>query len=141
MAGKYGSASVTCTLEDAPGGTARNILGHILTMGGVKVTSATEDSTAFGVSWRAHTPTGMNSVPDITLEGFWDTTATTGPHVVLGTVDDGPQDDGRELIVGFGDSKTFTIDVRLVEYEVIATVGQLTRFRALLRPTGTGAWA
>ena len=140
MAGKYGSASVTISLEDGPGGTARQIKNFILTMGGVKITAQTQPSHAFGDAWEEHTPTGMLKGDPITLTGFWDTTATTGPHVVFIAPDDGPQDDGRELIVVFGDSKTMTCDVRLVSYAVIGQTGNLTNFEAVLQPTGTMTW-
>ena len=141
MAGKYGSASVTISLEDGPGGTARDITGFILTMGGIKITSNTQPSHAFGDSWEEHTPTGMRKGDPITLTGFWDTTATTGPHVVFIAPDDGPQDDGRELIVVFGDSTTLTCDVRLVSYSVIGQNGQLSEFEAVLQPTGAMTWS
>ena len=141
MAGKYGSASVTVSLEDGPGGTPRAIGNHILTMGGVKITSILEKSTAFGDSWEESTPVGMKRLEPLTLEGLWDTTATTGPHVVLQAPDDGPQDDGRELVVVFGDAKTMTVDVRLESYEVLPQVGALTRFRAQLVPTGAAVWS
>jgi len=36
--------------------------------------------------------------------------------------------------------KTFTVDVRLVSYEVLGQNGNLTRFTAELLPTGEGAW-
>ena len=140
MAGKYGSSSVTISLEDAPGGTARAVTNFILEMGGVKVTANTEQSNAFGDAWEEHTPTGMRKVDPITLSGFWDTTATTGPHVVFITPDSDPNGDGRELVVVFGDGKTFTVDVRLISYNVMGQNGNLTRFEAELLPTGAGAW-
>ena len=141
MAGKYGSASVTVSLEDGPGGTARAITNHVLEIDGIEIESAMELSQAMGDSWEESTPSGMKKGADINLTGNWDTTATTGPHVVLKDVDDSPQDDGREMIIAFGDSKTCTFDVRLVKYKVLATVGKLTRFTALLRPTGAMTWA
>jgi hypothetical protein len=141
MAGKYGSASVTVTYDDGPGGTGRAVTDHILSMGGVKITSAMEESTAFGDSWREFTPSGMATLEPITLEGFWDTTATTGPHVVFLTPDDGPQDSTRTLVAVFGDSKTMTVETRLMSYEVVAQVGQLTRFRAELQPTAAAVWS
>ncbi len=140
MAGKYGSPSVTVTYEDAPGGTGRNITSHILKLGGVKVESLTEMNMPFGASSEAHTPTGVTRTPDIPIEGNWDTTATTGPHVVFGAVDDGPQDATRTLVIVFGDSKTFTIETRLVEFEVIAEDGKLTGYKALIRQAAAGAW-
>lgn len=141
MAGKYGSASITVTLEDGPGGTARAITGHVLTMGGIKITAELQDSDAFGDTWAESTPTGKKKLEPLDLTGHWDTTATTGPHVVLIAPDDGPQDDGRELVVVFGDSKTMTVDVRLASYEVLGKNGELTEFAAQLVPTGAAVWS
>ena len=141
MAGKYGSPSITIAYDDAPGGTPRTITDHVLTMGGVKITSPQEVSTAFGDSWVEKTPTGVREVASLTLEGLWDTTATTGPHVVLGDPDDDPQDATRTLTIGFGDSKQFDVETRLASYEVLGQVGNLTRFRAEIEPTGAGVWS
>lgn len=141
MAGKYGSQSVTVTYDDGPGGTGRAVTNHILTMGGVELTSAMEESHAMGDSYKEHTPTGLLWMEDLELEGHWDTTATTGPHVVFIAPDDGPQDNTRTLVVVFGDSKTMTVETRLVKYTVLAINGQLTRFKALIRPTGQPAWS
>lgn len=141
MAGKYGSQSYSIQFDDAPGGTLRDVTQHVLSQSGKKINSAMELSTAFGDSWAEHTPAGMNSVDPITLEGLWDTTGTTGPHAVFSVPDDGPQDDTRTLTITPGDSKTFSGETRLVSYEVIGQVGALTRFRAVIQPTGTWAWA
>jgi hypothetical protein len=140
MAGKYGSPSVTVTLDDS-GGTPRVITGHVLTMGGAKITANMMPSHTFGDAWEEHTPTGLQKGEDMTLEGFWDTTATTGPHAVFGTLDSSPQGTTRTLVIVFGDSKTVTMEVRQVDYEVLAVVGELTKFRALLRPTGAVTWS
>ena len=128
MAGKHGSTSVTVTLEDSPGGTARTI------------TSGMQESTAYGDTFKKQLPTGVKEIAQITMSGFWDTTATTGSHVVFGTPDDGPQDDTRELVIVFGDSKTFTADCYLVSYEVMASPGSLTKFTAVLQ-VNSGVWS
>jgi hypothetical protein len=141
MAGKYGSADVTFAIEDGPGGTSRAIAGFLLEIGGVKITALTEKSDTFGDAWEEHCPTGKRRVEPLTLTGWWDTTATTGTHAVLSDPDDGPNEDTREVIVVFGDSKTFTFDVRLTSYEVLATNDQLTRFTAELLPSGAGVWS
>ncbi len=77
-------------------------------------------------------------LPSLTL--IWDTTAVTGTHVILKDVDDGPNDEGRELIVVFGDSKTYTVDVRVQAYEVIAQNGNIQTAVVDLLPTGAGNW-
>ena len=140
MAGKYGPASVTVTLEDGPGGTARALTNFILEGISVKQTSVLRDTTALGDSFEEQTPTGTKRTENITLTCIWDTTGTTGTHVVLGTVDDGPQDDGRQLVVVFGDSKTYTVDVRLMSSEVVAAIESIQTIVAELVPTGAGVW-
>ena len=99
------------------------------------------ESTALGDSWKERVPIGIRDSDSITLEGIWDTTATTGTHAIFLAVDDGPQDDGRELVIVFGDSKTWTRDVRLAEYEVIASTTEIQKFRAVLIPTGAAVWS
>lgn len=140
MAGKYGSQSITVTYDDGPGGTGRAVTNFILEMGGVKITSITEPTHAFGDSWEEHTPVGLKRTEPITLSGFWDTTATTGPHAVFIDPDDGPQDATRTLVVVFGDSKTFTTETRLTSYTVLGQNGNLTRFEAEIQPTASGDW-
>ena len=141
MAGKYGPASVTVTLEDVPGGTARALTNFILEGVSAKISSQMTETTALGDSFTEQTPTGLKTVEPITLTCIWDTTGTTGTHAVLGTVDDGPQDDGRQLVAVFGDSKTFTVDVRLATSEVVASMGSIQTIVAELIPTGAGVWS
>ena len=141
MPGKYGPSSVTVTLEDSPGGTARALTNFVLEGVSAKTSSALMETTALGDSYTEQTPTGLLTAEPLTLTCIWSTTGTTGTHAVLGTVDDGPQDDGRELVVVFGDSKTWTVDVRLASSEVRATMGSIQTIVAELIPTGAGVWS
>ena len=141
MAGKFGSASVTITLDDGPGGTPRIVTSFILEMGGIKITSNMEGTTAFGDAWEKNLPVGVRKVDNIQLTGDWDTTATTGPHVVMVSPDSDPNGGTRTLVVVFGDSKTFTVETFLMSYEVKGEVNKLTRFTAELQPTGSGVWS
>lgn len=143
MAGKYGSSSVTITLDSSPGGSGVAITGFVLTLGGTKIVVETESAEVFGDAWRKHLATGMRSVPDIPASGFFDTTSSTGSHAVLTPVanDADPNQGTRTLVVVYGDSKTFTVETILAEYEVAAQVGSLTKFNTVLRPTGAGVWS
>ena len=141
MAGKYGSASITITYDDAPGGTGRAVTGHVEDMSGVKITSTMQAVSAFGDAWDKHAPTGRKRLEPITMKGKWDTTATTGPHVVFLDPDDGPQDSTRTLVIVFGDSKTMTVETYLVSYEVRGVNGNLTEFEAVIQPTSTATWS
>jgi hypothetical protein len=138
-AGKHGSAEITITYDDSPGGTPRAITGFVLTMGGVKLSSDMEASTAFGVAFEAMLPTGVQKIDQITLTGFFDDTATTGPHVVFIAPDNSPQAATRTLAIVFGNSKTWTSEGYLVSYNVLGKVANLTEFEAVLQQN-SGAW-
>jgi hypothetical protein len=139
-AGKHGSAEVTISYDDGPGGTPRTITAFILTMGAVKLSSQFDPSTPYGASVMSKLPTGLTEIPDIDLEGFWDDTATTGPHTVFLAPDTSPQAATRTLAIVFGNSKTWTSEGYLMEYEVLAKAGNLTRFKAKLCQN-SGAWS
>lgn len=139
--GKHASSEITVTYDDGPNGTGRAVTNYILTMSGAKITSNMQASHALGDSWEEVLPSGMAKGDPITLTGFWDDTATTGPHVVFIAPDDGPQDATRTLVIVFGNSKTLTMETYLESYAVIARNGQLTEFEAVIRPTGTLTWS
>ena len=140
MPGKYGSSSVTIAFDDAPGGVARTITSGVLEMSGMKITSGTQDSTAYGDTAKKILPTGVLDIAAITIRGFWDTTATTGSHAVFKDPDDGPQDATRTLTVVVGDSKTWTCEGYLISYEVLAKAGSLTEFVGVYQPI-SAAWS
>lgn len=141
-AGKHGSAEVTIGYDDAPGGSLRQIENFVTSLSGIKVESETQLTHAFGDAWEESTPTGVRKVPPITIGGFFDDTATTGPHTVLRVVDGDVDPNGttRTLTVVFGNSKTFTVETRLTSYEVLGKNGKLTEFVAVIQPTGAGTW-
>lgn len=140
--GKQSSADVTITYDDGPAGTPRIITGFVMELGGTEIELETTPSDSFGDAWREHVPTGMRNSPDIPVSGHFDTTATTGPHVVLrmGDSDALPNAGTRTLVVVYGDSKTFTVETRLVKYKVTGQNGNLTKFDAVIRPTGAAVW-
>lgn len=140
MPGKYGSGSVTITIDDGQAGTGRVVTANVTSLQGVKITALTQVSTAYGDTIVKQLPTGLKEYADLEIEGWWDTTATTGTHAVFGDPDDDPNAGTRTAAIVFGDSKTWTTECYLKEYEAIATVGQLHRFRARLAQI-SGAWS
>lgn len=139
-AGKHGSSEITISYDDGPGGTPRTITGFVLTMGGVKLTSNMQGATAFGDTIEKMLPTGVSKIDQITLHGYWDDTATTGPHVVFIAPDTSPQASTRTLAIVFGNSKTWTSEGFLVSYAVLGKAGNLTEFEAVLQQN-SGAWS
>ena len=138
-AGKHGSSEITISYDDGPGGTLRLITGFILTFGGVKITSNMVASTAYGDVITKKLPTGVSTLADIPMEGFWDDTVTLGPHVVFIAPDTSPQASTRSLVIVFGNSKTWSSEGYLQDYEVLSQSGSLTKFKATLIQN-SGAW-
>jgi hypothetical protein len=138
----FGSTSVTITYDDAPSGTGRNITNFVTEIGGISVEALQADTSAFGDIWGESTPTGFKTVDEVPIKGFYDDTATTGPHVVFRDVDDSTTDGTRTLVVVFGGtSGTFTIETRLKKYTVLGKNKGLTEYEAVVKPTGSGAWS
>src|SRR5262245_21413835 len=144
MPGKYGSPDVTVSYDKTPGvaGTPVLITNFVMELGGAKIEGRHQDSHAFGDRWEEHTPTGLRGCPAIKIGGLFDTT-TDGPHDVLKVTDADADPNGgtRTLALGFGDGKTFTVETRLIDYEVAAQNAQLTEFTATVQPTGAAVWS
>lgn len=139
-AGKHGSSEITIAYDDGPGGSLRTITAFILTMGGIKLTSNMQASTAYGDSIEKKLPTGMSKIDPVTFTGLWDDTPTTGPHAVFLTPDTSPQATTRTLQIVFGNAKTWLSEGYLESYEVLGKNGNLTEFAAVAIQN-SGAWS
>lgn len=136
----YGSASVAISYDDAPGGSPQTITNYVTEIGGVKIEATQAATEAFGDVWAEHTPTGHKKVPPISIKGFFNDAATSGPHVVFKDVDDSPTDSTRSLSVNFGGA-TASGETRLVSYEVIGKNRGLTEYEAMVQVTGALTWS
>lgn len=137
---KYGSASVTVTLDDSAG-TPRIVTGFVLTMGALKITNKTQPSTPFGVGWEEALATGMRKGEKVSLGGLLDDTALTGTFAtMIPTAADAVPGFTRTLVVVIGGAKTFTAECILESGSAIPKVGALTEYAAELTPTGACAW-
>ncbi len=142
-AGKHGASEITVNFDATPGGVLTDVTQHILTMGGAKIENMMQPSHAFGDAWAEMLATGFAKVPAITFTGFYDDTATTGPHTVfqVKAADRDPQGATRTLTLGFGNSVTFSGETRLESYEVIGMTGAIRDFAAFVLPTGAFTWS
>jgi hypothetical protein len=139
-AGKHGSSEITIAYDDAPGGTLRTITSFVLQLGAVKITSDMQPNTPFGATVEGMLPTGVSKIDQITIHGYWDDTAVSGPHVVFLTPDTSPQAATRTLQIVFGNARTWSSEGFLVSYAVLGKAGNLTEFEAVLQQN-SGAWS
>lgn len=109
-AGKRSSTEVVIKFDDGPGGTLRRLTGFVLEMGGCKITSKMQASTAYAALIETMHPTGVSIIAKMKLRGFMDTSplaadpSESGPHLVLKTPDTDPNGGTRTLRIEFGDS-------------------------------------
>jgi hypothetical protein len=141
-AGKHGSSEVTFSIDDAPGGAPQVMTNYLLTIGGAKIENILQPSHAFGDSWAEMLSTGFAQVPEIPVTGFFDDTASTGPHNVfqVKAADRSPQAATRTVAMGFGNSTSFGGEAVMKSYEVLGKNGNLTEFAAVIQPVGAWAW-
>lgn len=137
--GKQGSAQATVSIDDH-GGVLRDITAHVRKIGGLKISQITEENSPFGVAYEKNTPVGKQKFGPVEIEGDWDSSPTTGPHVVFSTLETLPGDATRTLAVSPGDSKSLGGEGYVVEYETIITDGKLTGYRAQFVQAGLFAW-
>jgi hypothetical protein len=136
-AGKHGPSEITISVDDS-GGVLRDLTQYIRNDVAFKVATMLQKTNSYGDSWDESTPVGHASVDDLTLSGLYDDTATSGPHVTLAVAsgDRDPQGSTRTLTIVWGNSKSSSVETRLLSYKRGAKVEGLTEFEAVLRPTG-----
>lgn len=143
---KHGQDEVEISIEDAPGGTARDITPYVTAIGGVGLEAITQQTNPFGASSEEHTPVGLDRTPDITISGFYDDTASVGPAAVFfnpatWALDKASGSAGRELIITIATGKTFTVMVHVVKVEAGLKKDGLTEYTVTVRQKSAGVWS
>ena len=133
---KYGQADADIKIDISDGGALTSIKAYVDTINGVKVFKPTEQSDTFGDSWEEALQTGIRRLDPIEIEGFYDDTASTGPDAVL-NVAAVTHAATRTLEVTYGSTKKSTVEVWITSYERLFSRGRLTRYKAVLQPTGS----
>ncbi len=129
---KYGPDDLVIDFDDS-GGTPVAMTAYIREISGVKVSAILTDSHSFGDTWHESLAVGVSKVDDITLKGFYDDTASTGPNVIFNAVGNTTT---RTLKVTWGSTKTTTVETIIISYERLGKLDDLTAFEVVLRPTG-----
>jgi len=129
---KYSSVNLTLTF----GGTA--MTAYIDEIDPFVVEALIEDGRPFGSAWPVKIPVGEYEVPDISVGGFYDDTAVSGPDAKFGVaaMPTGPASAAAALVITWGGTKTSTVNCFVKRYERIAKKNGVTRFKAMLAFTG-----
>ncbi len=127
---KYGSPDLTIEVDNA-GGTLVDLSAYIDEDIKLDIEAMMEELLAFGAEWPAQIATGVKKASDINLGGMFDDTVTVGPDAILNAVGD-----TREVKITWGGSNTSTFDAVIKTYSRKGSKGGMTRFEAVLTPTG-----
>jgi len=127
---KYGSPDLTITVEDATA-SSQDLTQYIDTINELNIEALLQEGHAFGDDWVKQLFTGVKRGNDLTVEGFYDDTASTGPDAVLNSIGD-----TREVVITWGGTKTSTFDAVIKNYVRKPVRGELTRFSCTLAITG-----
>lgn len=131
----YRGSDVVVEYDGTAGGALAAITQHVETISNPAVESAMEDSHTFGDSWREQLPAGLKSIPDITLAGKFDDTASTTPNAMMGYANVGHATT-RTLKITFGGSNTFQVETYLKRWTLGPKRGGITTYEAVLTATG-----
>ena len=128
---KYGSKDLKIEVDNSSD-TLVDLSQYITGINGVTVEAILEEGTAFGDTWVEQLFTGNKQTSAITLDGFYDDTASTGPDVILNALGS-----TRTLKVTWGSTKTTSVEAVITSYSRNPVRKELTKFQCVLTPTGT----
>lgn len=127
---KYGSKDITIKVSNASQ-ALQDLSAYVDTINEFTVEALLQEGHTFGDSWVKQLFTGVKRGNPLTIEGFYDDTASTGPHAILNAIGD-----TRKIEVTWGGTKKSTVDVIITNYSRRPVKGDLTRFSCTLTPTG-----
>ena len=130
MAGKHGPDEIRIDVDNSSGSLV-NLSAYIDTFNGITKEALTEEDTVCGDADETHGAVGVAQVQPVTLEGWYDDTASIGPHVILNAIGN-----TRSLKITWGNSKTTIVEAIIQTYARLPARGGSTRFTATLQPTG-----
>jgi hypothetical protein len=135
-AGKHGSNEVTFTIDASDGGSLQDITAYLTKIGDTVVNREAVEATPFGVVDEQYIIGVVKKREPLTIEGFYDDTASTGPDAILniGKVTHAAT---RSTVLTFASGKTITGEVWIEKYTRGMNVGEYHTFSASLRYTGT----
>lgn len=109
---------------------------YITEINDVSVEGLLEESHSFGDTWFESLPVGLRRMDPVTLSGFYDDTATTGPDAIFNAPAATTTVATRTLTLTWGGTKTTSVECYIRKYTRTPTRNGLTRFSVELQPTG-----
>lgn len=122
---KFTSVSTTGTWVD--------LSAYVDEISGVKKEAMTAETHGFSASYVQVSPVGVFKVDDVTISGFYNDVAASGPHALFGDANVGTERWGKVYV-----STAESVKQKFVvaSYERMPKRNELTRYTVVLRATG-----
>lgn len=127
---QYGSNSLVIEFHDS-GGTLRDMSNYVREFNGVTKEALLQESHAFGDAWFESAFTGMSKLDDVTMGGYYNDAASTGPDVIFNAIGS-----TRTLKVTWGSTKTTSVSTVIKKYARMPVLNELHKFQVIVTPTG-----
>lgn len=123
---------------DSAGGALQDITQHVQSINGVDIEQITEETHSFGDLWEENKPVGIGRIPPIEISGLYDDDgAANGPNTLFaGRIPETPATNTRTFKVTWKSGKTTAVETYLGAYKRTPDRGGLTKYTAVLIPTG-----
>ena len=116
-------------------GSFHDLAQYITDFSGLEILADLVESHTFGDAWVEQSYTGFKRVGDITLSGFYDDVAASGPHAIFGQSSDLGAE--RVMKINLGTTNAYPkFDFLVASYKRMPTRGELTRYEVVIKPTG-----
>ena len=136
---KYGSASIKVEFDLATADTLQDMTAYCTELNGFSIKGQIDETTCFGDTYVKRAYSGFKEVDTITIGGYYDDTATTGPEAVFNDVGCAAtvHSSGlRTLKITWGSTKTSSVPCIIESYSRRPDLKGLTRFEVTLQPAG-----
>ena len=128
---KYNSSNFKIEFDNS-GGVLVDMSAYVTDAGEMDREMPTEDTTPFSVAVETNASAGVEvHSSDISLKGFYDDTASTGPDVIFNAIGS-----TRTLKYTYGSTKTTTVETIITDYKRTPKVKGLTGYEVTLKKTG-----
>ena len=130
---QYGWPDLSIQVDATDGGSLQEMKSHVR---GIQIGASerlTEENTVAGSTWVAHVMTGIRQLADLTLDGVYDDTASTGPNATF----NGTHTVTRSVVLTWGGTKTTSFEAWITSYERTTPGKGKLGYKVVLKPTGT----
>ena len=130
---KYGSPDLTIEVDstDETGSDMIDLSEYVDTINELNIEAMLQEGHGFGESWVKQLFTGVKQGNDLTLEGFYDDTATSGPDAVLKAIGE-----TRQVAITWGGTNKSTFSAVIKNYVRKPVRNELTKYSCTLAPSG-----